>query len=271
MGIRSVTVVLDSSGKQPALQVAKGLLISPRGKLKALAIDFKQPRPLRANSAQQFAGEAENSQIQSALKTCESYCHERDIEPKLQIKQHVIGEPLDQLINTIRLSDVAVIAKDSAASEEPLRYALIEEMILDTGTSVIVVPAEYDQEFQPKTIVIAWNNTGSAFTAMYASLPLLHKADRVVIAAISDGSYFDEDSLTELQEFLKTHSISADIEVINDQRRPVAEILKSRLEELSADLLVMGGYSNSRFKQYFFGGATKEMLDIMALPILINH
>jgi nucleotide-binding universal stress UspA family protein len=37
------------------------------------------------------------------------------------------------------------------------------------------------------------------------------------------------------------------------------------------DLLVMGGYGHSRFKERVLGGVTKGMFDSMVVPTLMSH
>ncbi|MCY4395322.1 MAG: universal stress protein, partial [Rhodospirillaceae bacterium] len=38
-----------------------------------------------------------------------------------------------------------------------------------------------------------------------------------------------------------------------------------------ADLVVMGGYSHSRFRELILGGATRDILDQMPVPVLMSH
>jgi len=38
-----------------------------------------------------------------------------------------------------------------------------------------------------------------------------------------------------------------------------------------ADLIVMGAYGHSRFKETMFGGATRTLLESMTAPVLMSH
>jgi len=38
-----------------------------------------------------------------------------------------------------------------------------------------------------------------------------------------------------------------------------------------ADLLVMGGYGHSRFREILLGGATRTILESMTVPVLMSH
>jgi nucleotide-binding universal stress UspA family protein len=39
----------------------------------------------------------------------------------------------------------------------------------------------------------------------------------------------------------------------------------------SVDLVVMGGYGHSRWREWIMGGTTREMLQISTVPLLMAH
>jgi nucleotide-binding universal stress UspA family protein len=51
----------------------------------------------------------------------------------------------------------------------------------------------------------------------------------------------------------------------------IADALLSRLSDLGADLLVMGGYSHSRLRERVLGGVTRQILAQMTVPVLMAH
>ena len=42
-------------------------------------------------------------------------------------------------------------------------------------------------------------------------------------------------------------------------------------KELNADLLIMGGYAHSRFREMIMGGTTRTVLEEMDIPVLMSH
>ena len=48
-------------------------------------------------------------------------------------------------------------------------------------------------------------------------------------------------------------------------------MLLSRASDFQADLIVMGGYGHSRVREIVLGGATREILEAMTVPILMSH
>ena len=80
-----------------------------------------------------------------------------------------------------------------------------------------------------------------------------------------------DDSGRELATALGRHGVNAIAAWSLAHAHGIAEELASRIEDLGADLLVMGGYGHSRFREFLFGGATAGMLSRMRLPVLMSH
>jgi nucleotide-binding universal stress UspA family protein len=49
------------------------------------------------------------------------------------------------------------------------------------------------------------------------------------------------------------------------------DTLLSYAADISADLLVVGGYGHSRLRELILGGVTRELLQHMTLPVLMSH
>lgn len=51
----------------------------------------------------------------------------------------------------------------------------------------------------------------------------------------------------------------------------VGQILLEEAKTSGADLLVMGAYGHSRFREWVLGGATESALDQDKIPVLLSH
>jgi nucleotide-binding universal stress UspA family protein len=49
------------------------------------------------------------------------------------------------------------------------------------------------------------------------------------------------------------------------------DLLLNQAADVSADLLVVGGYGHSRLRELILGGVTLELLRHMTLPVLMSH
>jgi nucleotide-binding universal stress UspA family protein len=51
----------------------------------------------------------------------------------------------------------------------------------------------------------------------------------------------------------------------------VGALILSQAADLDADLIVMGAYGQSRLRELVLGGATREILRTMTVPVLMAH
>ena len=51
----------------------------------------------------------------------------------------------------------------------------------------------------------------------------------------------------------------------------IGNAILSLAHDLDSDLLVMGGYGHSRFREMIMGGATRTILESMTIPVLMSH
>ena len=70
--------------------------------------------------------------------------------------------------------------------------------------------------------------------------------------------------------YLARHQIK--IEVVRQHTDiDVGNALLSLAADMGTDLLVMGGYGNSRFREVLLGGVTMTILKTMTIPVLMSH
>jgi len=50
-----------------------------------------------------------------------------------------------------------------------------------------------------------------------------------------------------------------------------AALLLEHAARVGADILVVGGFGHSRFREWAFGGVTRELLFEATLPVLYSH
>jgi nucleotide-binding universal stress UspA family protein len=116
---------------------------------------------------------------------------------------------------------------------------------------------------------VGWDGSPQAVRAVTTSLPCLAKARSVVVVTVGDD--LDSDPAA-LKAYLSRHDITAKLRCV----APVAGIragslLLSAAREEGADLLVMGGYGHGPWREFLFGGATRDLVGTSLLPLLLQH
>ncbi len=177
------------------------------------------------------------------------------------------GYPPLLLARRARFFDLLVLGRSERVVDLPHSDA-IEETLIRSGRPVLLAPAHVPSAIG-NAIAIGWNGSSQAVRALAASLPFLAAAQAVVIITVGDEL---ESAPAPVLQYLGWHGLAAEVRVVSKLHgaSPGQQLLAAARDE-GADLLVMGGYSHTPWRQSLFGGATREVLRMSLLPLLISH
>ena len=108
---------------------------------------------------------------------------------------------------------------------------------------------------------------------MSASLPILAKAEAVRIVIFNpsgERKKHEQEPGSEIVRYLARFNIKAEVSV-QVNTLDLGNSLLSYVADCSADLLVMGAYAHSRYREIFLGGMTNTILKDMTIPVLFAH
>lgn len=169
-----------------------------------------------------------------------------------------------------RYSDLVVLGRPYGDDATPDAEAITEAALFEGAAPVLIVPDRLAEPFGRK-IMIAWNQSNEALAAVRRALPLLRAADAVEITVIDPSPNGPErsDPGGPLCQMLTRHGVKAEIAVLARTMPQISDIIDHRAAEIGADMIVMGAYSHSRFRQAILGGATRNMLQKARLPLFM--
>ena len=75
----------------------------------------------------------------------------------------------------------------------------------------------------------------------------------------------------DIARHLARHGLSVRVVAQPRQGRSIGEALLQFVDEDGSDLLVMGGYGHSRWREAILGGTTRRVLEGMRTPVLFAH
>lgn len=172
-----------------------------------------------------------------------------------------------------RFSDLVILAHPYGGDAGPEHEAIIESSLFEGKAPVMVVPVDSGPLVAPKKIVIGWNESSEAMSAIRMALPLLKQADKVNITVIDPPMHSPNrsDPGGLLSQFLARHGVSAEISVLSKTLPRVADVLQRHISDIEADMVVMGAYGHSRLREAIFGGATRDMMEEAKVPLFLAH
>jgi nucleotide-binding universal stress UspA family protein len=150
----------------------------------------------------------------------------------------------------------------------------LEEVVFAAGRPVIGLPAAWKSSRLGGRVLIAWDGGREASRATFDAMPLLQRSDEVRLVSVNGFEYEPVRQFTpadELAATLSRHGVRVEAHSFESTRRSVADELHAQALEFGADLLVMGCYGHSRFREQILGGVSREMLSDLRLPVLLSN
>jgi nucleotide-binding universal stress UspA family protein len=149
--------------------------------------------------------------------------------------------------------------------------ALIEVLLINSGRPLIIVPPSREV-FSCRRIVVAWDGSARAARAVADALPFLRAAEAVEVVSVT-GEKTLPGALegASIAHHLTRHGVPVTVQSMPARNGDAAQTLRDAATLFSADMLVMGGYVQSRLREMIFGGVTQSLLKASPVPLFMSH
>lgn len=184
--------------------------------------------------------------------------------------REITGDADATAIAEARFHDLIVLGRAAAGMGA---YAIDPgALVIGAGRPVLLAPRQAPENLAP-TVAIAWKETPETARAIAAAMPLLMKADKIVVLAADEGGDRAKTmrSAERSAEQLRRHGLEVKAHAIALHGRSAAETVVKAAEDNGAHMLVMGGYGRARLSELVFGGFTRDILRDCRLPVLLFH
>lgn len=184
----------------------------------------------------------------------------------------VAGEPSHQVNYHARFHDLVIIGQTDRQDPDSLDTGFVNYVVLGAGRPVLLIPYIGPRPSLGRRVLVAWNGSKEATRAVFDALPLLDKAQQVTLLTIATASGAEaESSAGELCHYLSRRGITATAVHLPAGDLEVGDLLLDRAADEDFDLIVMGAYGHARLREIILGGATRQMLEHMTVPVLLSH
>ncbi len=172
-----------------------------------------------------------------------------------------------------RFSDLVVLPRPYGERRGYDCEAIVEAAMFEGDVPVLIQPDGTDFPEEIRNVAVAWNEGTEALRAVRAAMPFLQAAENVNIAIVDPPQHGPErsDPGGSLSQMLSRHGVRPEVSVLSKTLPRVCDVLLRHASDIDADLIVMGAYSHSRFRESILGGATRNMLELPKVPVLMAH
>jgi nucleotide-binding universal stress UspA family protein len=169
-----------------------------------------------------------------------------------------------------RRANLTILLQPRQAPSAPLRTAMFERILFESGRPVLLVPPTWRQKTLGRTILVAWDGSREATRAIADAQPLLTACDNVFLVTI------DKDSrgglaITDIAAHLRRLGLRCQQRTVSGSDRDTSTALLEECAAVGADLIIMGGYGHSRLQEKLFGGVTQSLLATSPTPLLMSR
>jgi nucleotide-binding universal stress UspA family protein len=165
--------------------------------------------------------------------------------------------------------DLVILGQIEEAGRVPVDLA--EQIILETGRPVLVVPYAGAYDDLGHRPLFAWHRSRGAARALVDALALVQPgADALVVQAGRPGEVPDEFSHLVIGQ-LAAHGIAAHYQTVVVEEVGLMDMMLNQAADHSADLMAIGAFDHTGFAFLGRGSGTRYILRHMTLPVLFSH
>jgi nucleotide-binding universal stress UspA family protein len=281
MSMKTILVPMDNHDMRSALETA--LLLGQRNKsyIEGFALRWQVIELVAGIDAMggvpldNFKEDVEE-EAKKAKQVFEIFMQEHDVPRSSETTESVsfgwldhAAEGEDFIGNYGRVFDVIVMNRRDANSG-PMHDRAIESGLFESGRPILLSPPSPPNQIATN-VLIAWNCSTEQARATALAMPILQKADRVTILTVIGGTGVPGPSAEQLIRYLRCNGVVAESMRVELDGRSTGEVILASAQTLGCDLLIKGAYTQSRLRQWIFGGATQHVLANAALPVLLAN
>lgn len=167
-----------------------------------------------------------------------------------------------------------IILYPQLRSEASIGRHQLEEVVFTSGRPVIGLPAGWSVTKLGSRVLVAWDGGREATRAVFDALPMLVRAEAVRLVSVQ--GFLDEPVRQftpgdDIAATLSRHGVRVETSTFRSTRANMREELKAQALDFGADLVVMGCYGHSRFRERILGGVSRSMLKDIPFPLLLAN
>lgn len=186
------------------------------------------------------------------------------------------GDASEAVASAARIADLVITGqRDPDDPESLVTESFAADLVLRSGRPVLFVPYTGAIPTIGTRVLVAWDGSREAARAVSDAMPFICRARQTTVVTVnaregrSPANRLPGADIASTLARHGAHVVTSELEGI--PHAGIGDALLSRAADLGADLIVMGGYAHSRWREMVLGGVTRAMLGAMTVPVLMSH
>jgi nucleotide-binding universal stress UspA family protein len=187
----------------------------------------------------------------------------------------VEGPALTAVPQHARYADLCILGHHRSSDQDPNSYTFSEKLLFSSGRPSVFIPPGKASTTLGRHIVVAWNSSRAAARSVNDALPLIERAERTTIVTVNPEHSIARNGglpAQQLVEHLARHGAAPELlRLEHVSAGAIGDTLQAKAREVGGDLMVAGAFGHPRLWERLLGGATRDLLDRMRLPIMMSN
>ena len=192
------------------------------------------------------------------------------VNASIDVVQNVFDSILERFAAASRVHDLSITEGLEDAFD--FQSDVLQTLLSQSGGPVLVIPRLWRKGSKTATIVAAWDASAQCARALRFATGYLKPSVKVEILSVEERSEpSNDDPWQSIATRLAPHFSHLTANTIPRLDGSVGKAIHNHAKLSKADLIVMGAYGHSRFREWVLGGATREMLQRTDVPLFMAH
>jgi nucleotide-binding universal stress UspA family protein len=229
-----------------------------------LGTDFVQGLISEANNKAAELATAIESKVLHAGKL-------QGFAPAIRKHTETLAEISAAVEKSARCHDLTII--DRADDLLDPASAVFEAVLFGSGRPALVATPAKNPVERIRTAVLAWDGSANAARSLSSAIGLFPSLETFYVFTVVGKDEADPVPGSEIAAHIRKHGVEV-VVACADARAEDGHpgiLIAEYASRKNVDLIVMGGYGHSRFREFILGGVTEYLSKTAPVPILFSH
>ena len=242
--------------------------------LTGVSLATMKPRRVKTDSSK-VRRRMSQEMAEQLTKDFMAKAEQKNVKAKSIIIAGNADESTTKMVHYSHNYDLLILRQPNPDQENYSRLtSLSETLLLKSGRPILFMPYIGTEKCPGRRVMITWDGTASSCRAAHNAIPVLQKAEEVVLVIVENEKTRDTIPASVMEGFVqhfKNHGVDLTVRRVIQGSYDTATVILNEVAETATDLLVMGGYGRPSLQQKIFGGITRSILSSMIVPVLMSH
>ena len=270
MPLRDILVHLDS-GPRTAERLALAIHLARRDSARLVGIFAQCAQAYQVGVVAVWPPESYTQAANASREQFEAAVKGLPDAQWIDINRGSDHEIVHHVTEAARHFDLTILGQEEEDAPRIVPRELIEQLILESGRPILVVPYAGHFEDLGARPLIAWSEAPPAARALNDGLVLIKPDAKVTLVSLGTRTEPQKLSAERIAEHLKAHNLDVQVEHMLVTEVGLMDTLLNLAADKAADLLIMGAFGGYGYPILSRGSGTRYMLRHMTAPCLFSH